>query len=62
MKVSFWLFVATLFLLYGLIIMGTGIYYWVYGSDGPNTMYHVSVWWGLVMCAMSLVFFRANQS
>lgn len=62
MKVSFWLFVAMIFLLYGLIIFATGVYYWVAHVSGPNTAYHVSVWWGLVLCAMSGVFFVINRS
>lgn len=61
MKISFWFFVALIFLLYGLIILGSGIYYWVTQMTGPNVAYHVSVWWGLVLCAMSGLFFYFNK-
>lgn len=62
MKISFWFLVATLFLLYGLIILAAGIYYWVANVSGPNTAYHVSVWWGLLLCLLSGVFFVVNRS
>lgn len=61
MKVTFWLFVASIFLLYGLIIFASGVYYWAAQVSGPNTQYHVSVWWGLLLCAMSVVFFLINH-
>lgn len=61
MKISFWLFVASIFLLYGVIILATGVYYWVAQVAGPNIQYHVSVWWGLLLCIMSLIFFKINK-
>lgn len=60
MKVTFWLFVALIFLLYGVIIFATGVYYWVTQAIGPNTAYHVSVWWGLLLMVVSVFFFRLN--
>ena len=61
MKISFWFFVAMIFLLYGLIILGSGIYYWMTAATGPNVAYHVSVWWGLVLLVMSGIFFIFNK-
>lgn len=61
MKISFWFFVAMLFLLYGFIILVSGIYYWVVGATGPNVALHVSVWWGLVLLVVSGVFFFFNK-
>ncbi len=61
MKITFWWFVAVIFLLYGLIIFGSGVYYWVEKISGPNVNIHVSIWWGLVLCAVSAIFFAVNK-
>lgn len=60
-RLTFWFFISLLFLLYGLIILAMGIYYWVTHVVGPNTSAHVSVWWGIVLLVMSGVFWVIHR-
>lgn len=51
-----WFFVGLLLLVYGLLIMASGILEW---SHPPNTVLaekHAPVWWGLLLLVLGLVY------
>lgn len=61
MNANFWNFIAILFGLYGLILLGAGIYYWLAGDISYATQFHPSIWWGGVLLLGSLVFHLVSR-
>jgi len=62
-RLSFWTFVAGIFLLYGLILMATGAYYWISGTDAsPAMFHHPTLWWGAVMFIAGIIFLQFSRS
>lgn len=62
-QVSFWMFVAGIFLLYGVILMATGAYYWITGTGtSPAEFHHPTLWWGAVMFVMGFVFLQFSKA
>ena len=54
--ISIWFFVGVLLLLYGILILGTGIAEW---SSPPNVVHaelHAAVWWGILLTLMGAVY------
>ena len=51
-----WFFVGVLFLVYGVLILGSGLAEW---SHPPNTVLaelHAPVWWGAVLAAIGVIY------
>ncbi len=51
-----WFFVGVLFLVYGVLIFGSGLAEW---SHPPNTVLadlHAPVWWGILLIALGVVY------
>lgn len=57
-SLSVWLFIGVLFLLYGTLILGSGIYGLFVPPPHPVVMsqVHIGVWWGAGMIAIGLVY------
>ena len=59
-----WFFVGVLFLVYGVLIFGSGLAEW---SHPPNTVLadlHAPVWWGGLLIVLGVVYcgaFRPRQ-
>jgi hypothetical protein len=54
-----WFFVGVLFLIYGVLIFGSGLAEW---SHPPNTVLadlHAPVWWGGLLIVLGVVYCRA---
>jgi hypothetical protein len=60
-----WFFVGVLFLIYGVLIFGSGLAEW---SHPPNTVeaeLHAPVWWGallIVLGSMYCILFRPGRT
>jgi hypothetical protein len=53
--ISIWLFIGTLLLIYGILILASGIY----DYDRPTTVLadlHVQIWWGALLVIMGAVY------
>jgi hypothetical protein len=51
-----WFFVGVLFLVYGVLILGSGLAEW---SHPPNTVLselHAPVWWGVLLIVLGIVY------
>ena len=55
--VSIWFFIGALLLVYGILIMGAGLYEY---SSPPKTIVHselhASVWWGGLLIVLGLLY------
>lgn len=54
--ISIWFFVGVLLLVYGILILGTGIAQW---SSPPNVIradLHAAVWWGALLTALGALY------
>jgi hypothetical protein len=55
-SISIWFFIGISLLLNGLLIMGAGIYQYVYPPSNPVVLYHLhaGIWWGgfLLLCGL----------
>ncbi len=59
-QIPIWFFIGALLALYGLIILGSGIYGWV-NPPPPEKMvklwsYHADVWWSALMVIVGLIY------
>lgn len=47
---SIWLFIGVLLVIYGVLILGAGIYQWIVPPQNPVVLaqLHVGIWWGLL--------------
>ena len=52
--ISIWFFIGILLLLYGLLILGAGIYDWAVPPEHPVIMenLHAGVWWGALLVVL----------
>ena len=55
---SIWLFSGVLLLIYGLIIMSTGLWELKYPLANPPELYrlHAPIWWGAMMTVAGLIY------
>jgi hypothetical protein len=54
--ISIWFFIGMLLSVYGVLILGTGIYEW---SSPPPTVradLHATVWWGILLLALGAIY------
>jgi len=54
--ISVWFFVGALLLIYGILILGSGLAEW---SSSPPTILaelHAPVWWGAILTAIGLAY------
>jgi FtsH-binding integral membrane protein len=57
--ISIWFFIGVLLTAYGLIITATGLYELVSPFPNPPVLanLHASLWWGMVLLIIGLVYF-----
>jgi hypothetical protein len=55
--ISIWFFVGVLFSVYGVLILGAGIYnYFVPPPGVEMTHLHLGLWWGLLVLAIGVFY------
>lgn len=56
-QLTIWSFIGFIFIVYGLIISGAGIYYWVHPPvEVALSRLQPSLWWGLFLLAVGIAF------
>jgi len=58
-KIQIWFFIGTLLLVYGLMILGYGIFEVVCGCYPSNvqlTSLHTPIWWGGLLTTLGLIY------
>ncbi len=60
--ISIWFFIGALLVVYGLLIMGAGIWDLFYPSGLPQAMghLHAAIWWGGLLVILGAIFCRAH--
>jgi hypothetical protein len=55
---SIWLFIGALLLLYGVMILGAGIYYWLNPLPQQTVLseLHAPIWWGALLVALGAIY------
>lgn len=56
--VSIWFFIGLLLDIYGVLILGWGIYELIHPSNHPVKMdyLHAGIWWGIVLLLLGLAY------
>jgi hypothetical protein len=56
--VSIWLFIGALLLVYGIMILGTGLYEFASPPEQPRVLgeYHAPIWWGALLLVIGAVY------
>ncbi|HEX8713544.1 MAG TPA: hypothetical protein VF730_16825 [Terracidiphilus sp.] len=57
--ISIWFFIGVLLIVYGAMILGSGIYEWTtanYPAGVELTQLHAPVWWGAILLAAGIVY------
>jgi hypothetical protein len=56
--ISIWFFIGSLLVVYGVLILGAGIYEWISptATDVVMSNLHVDVWWGAGMLIFGLIY------
>ena len=56
--ISIWFFIGVLLLIYGVLILGAGIYDLSNPAAHPVVMsdLHAGIWWGVLLIAMGVVY------
>ncbi len=60
-----WFFVGVLFLVYGVLIFGSGLAEWSHPLNTVEAELHAPVWWGallIVLGSMYSILFRPGRS
>jgi hypothetical protein len=53
-----WFFVGVLFLVYGLLILVSGLAEWSHPPDTVEAQLHAPVWWGAVLSVVGFTYCR----
>jgi hypothetical protein len=66
-QIQIWFFIGALLLVYGMIILGVGIYHLVYPLVQQRALseLHADVWWGALLSILGLVYcvkYRPSKS
>ena len=51
-----WFFVGVLLLIYGVLILASGIYNWSHPADVVLSNLHAPVWWGALLVVLGVVY------
>lgn len=54
--IPIWYFIGLLLLVYGVIILGAGIYQLSHPPDTVLSELHVAIWWGALMLVIGVVY------
>ena len=55
-SIPIWFFIGALLLIYGLLILGAGIYGLSHPPQVKLAQLHVGVWWGALLVALGIVY------
>ncbi len=57
-RISIWLFIGTLLLVYGVLILASGLYELANPPANPTVLaqYHAPIWWGALLLVMGAVY------
>ncbi len=57
-SISIWFFIGSLLTMYGILILGSGIYGLFVPASNPVAMsrLHIGIWWGAGMLVLGLVY------
>ncbi len=56
--ISIWFFIGVLLLMYGVLILGTGLYEWL-ANQPPNVVHaelHAAIWWGALLIILGGIY------
>ncbi len=56
--ISIWFFIGALLLIYGVLILGTGLYEWL-ANRPPNVVHadlHAGIWWGALLVVLGAIY------
>jgi hypothetical protein len=56
--ISIWFFVGAILLVYGVLILGAGVYEWLAPPEHPVVMagIHAGVWWGALLIILGVFY------
>ena len=54
--VSIWFFIGKLLSVYGVLILGAGIYEWNSPPPVVRADLHAAVWWGMLLIALGAIY------
>ena len=54
-----WFFVGVLFLVYGVLILGSGLAEWAHPPATVLSNLHAPVWWGVLLIVLGVVYCAA---
>lgn len=56
--ISIWFFIGLLLTVYGVLILGAGIYEYFHPREHAEQMaqYHAGIWWGALLLVLGLVY------
>ncbi len=57
-EIPIWFFIGSLLLVYGILILGSGIYAWVHPPIQKLALWqlHADVWWGILLIVIGLIY------
>ena len=57
-QIPIWFFVGSLLTVYGVLILGVGIYHLVHPPEHPVALasLHMDVWWGILLLLVGLIY------
>jgi hypothetical protein len=57
-QIPIWFFIGTVLAVYGLLIVGSGIYGWLNPPEHKVALweYHADLWWGILLVILGLVY------
>ncbi|MDW8130832.1 MAG: hypothetical protein RMI94_09815 [Bryobacterales bacterium] len=57
-RISIWFFIGALLAVYGLLILGAGVWNLLYPSGLPQAMSHLhpALWWGALLLVLGAVY------
>ena len=54
--ISIWFFIGILLSVYGVLILGAGIYEWNSPPPVVRADLHAAVWWGMLLIALGAIY------
>ena len=54
--ISIWFFIGMLLSVYGVLILGAGIYEWNSPPPVVRADLHAAVWWGMLLIALGAIY------
>ena len=57
-QIPIWFFIGTLLAIYGVLIVGSGIYGWISPPDHKVVLWemHADVWWGFMLIVLGIFY------